>query len=165
QQMMSARLDQVAQDFAQKSSVTIDSMATRSQQFTDAIADTSARLAESIAARADEVNSSLRSTGDSLVLDLSLRGGDVVSKLEQAGARITDTIPARSDAVPKPLRESEQPLGTAPTSCGDAQKDMLAARLQAFKNIFTQGGPETTEKIPRDGGTFENLTPRHITEF
>ena len=39
QQMMSARLDQVAQSFAQKSSVTIETMATRSQQFTDAITE------------------------------------------------------------------------------------------------------------------------------
>ena len=39
QQMMSARLDQVAQSFAQKSSVTIETMANRSQQFTDAITD------------------------------------------------------------------------------------------------------------------------------
>jgi hypothetical protein len=165
QQMMSARLDQVAQDFAQKSSVTIDSMATRSQQFTDAIADTSARLAESIAARADEVNSSLRSTGDSLVLDLSLRGGDVVSKLEQAGARITDTIADRSDTVADTFRESAETLVTALNSRGDTLKDMLAARLQAFENMFNQGGTEITEKISRDASNLGNLITRHITEF
>ncbi len=65
QQMMTARLDQVAQGFAQKSSVTIETMANHSQQFTDAITDTSARLAETIAVRADEVNTTLRSTVDS----------------------------------------------------------------------------------------------------
>ena len=82
----------MAQGFAQKSAGTVESMARRTQAFTDALTDTGTRMAETISARAEEVNSTLRSTGDSLVLDLCLRGGDVVSKLEQTGARITDTI-------------------------------------------------------------------------
>ena len=150
QQMMTARLDQVAQSFAQQSSVTIDTMATRSQQFTQALTDTSARLADSIAARADEVNTTLRSTGDSLVLDLSLRGGDVVSKLEQTGARIADKITDRSNTVADTFRDSAESLVTALNSRGDAVKEMLAARLQAFETMFNQGGTELTEKISRD---------------
>ncbi len=165
QQMMTARLDQVAQGFAQKSSVTIDTMANRSQQFTDAITDTSARLAESISARADEVNTTLRSTGDSLILDLSLRGGDVVSKLEQTGTRISDTITERSNTVAETFRESAEALVTSLNSRGEAVKDMLATRLQAFEEMFNQGGTEITEKISRDAGNLGNLITRHITEF
>ncbi len=165
QQMMSARLDQVAQTFAQKSAATIDTMASRSQQFTDAITDTSSRLAETIGARADEVNTTLRSTGDSLILDLSLRGGDVVSKLEQTGARITDTIASRSDAVADTFRESAETLVGALNNRGEAVKDMLAMRMQAFESMFNSSGTELTEKISRDTNNLGSLITRHITEF
>ena len=150
QQMMTARLDQLAQSFAEKSSITIESMASRSQQLTDAITDTSNRLAESIAARGEEVNTTLRSTGDSLILDLSLRGGDVVSKLEQTGARITDTISSRSDVVADNFRENAETLVAALNNRGEAVKEMLTARLQAFETMFNQGGTELTEKISRE---------------
>ena len=72
QQMMTARLDQVAQGFARKSSppsrhgrplAAADRRDHRHQQPHGRI----------IAARADEVNSTLRSTGDSLVLDFAAR--------------------------------------------------------------------------------------------
>ena len=111
QQMMTARLDQVAQGFAQKAALTIETMA----QPLRAVHRRHHRHRQrawpkSIAARADEVNSTLRSTGDSLVLDLSLRGGDVVSKMEQTGARITDTIVSRRNTVADTFRDSAEAL-------------------------------------------------------
>jgi Apolipoprotein A1/A4/E domain len=165
QQMMTARLDQVAQGFAQKAAVTIESMGARSQSFTAALTDTGNRMAETITARADEVNSTLRSTGDSLVLDLSMRGGDVVSKLEQTGARITDTIITRSNTVADAFRDNAEALVAALNSRGDAVKEMLAARLQAFEDMFSHGGTELTEKVSRDTTTLGTLITRHIAEF
>jgi hypothetical protein len=165
QQMMSARLDQVAQGFAQKAALTIEQMGARSQNFTDALTDTGTRLAETIASRADEVNSTLRSTGDSLVLDLSLRGGDVVSKLEQTGARITDAIVTRSNSVSDTFRDSAEELVSALNNRGDAVKDMLVTRLQAFEDMFNHGGTELTEKVSRDTTTLGTLITRHIAEF
>ena len=48
---------------------------------------------------------------------------------------------------------------------GDAVKEMLAARLQAFETMFNQGGTELSEKISRDASNLGNLITRHITEF
>ena len=42
---------------------------------------------------------------------------------------------------------------------------MLAARLQAFEDMFNHGGTELTEKISRDSSTLGNLITRHIAEF
>lgn len=165
QQMMTTRLDQVAQGFAQKAATTIESMASRSQAFTDTIADTGARMSEQIAARAEEVNSTLRSTGDSLVLDLSMRGGDVVSKMEQTGTRISDTIISRSNTVSDTFRDNAEALVAALNNRGEAVKEMLAARLRAFEDMFNQGGTELSEKISRDAGTLGGLITRHIAEF
>ncbi len=165
QQMMTARLDLVAQGFAQKTAGTVENMAGRSQQLTDAINETAKRAADTIVARADDVNSTLRSAGDSLVLDLSLRGGDVVAKMEQTGANITDTLVSRSNNVADTFRENAETLVTALNSRSDAVKDMLAARLQAFEEMFNKGGTELTEKISRDSNNLGNLVTRHITEF
>ena len=165
QQMMTARLDTVAQGFAQKAQGTVENMAGRTQTFTDSLTDTGTRMAETIAARAEEVNSTLRATGDSLVLDLSLRGGDVVSKLEQTGQRITDTMITRSNAVSETFRDSADTLAQALNSRGDAVKDMLGARLQAFEDMFNSGGTELSEKISRDSTTLGNLITGHMAEF
>ncbi len=56
------------------------------------------------------------------VLDLSLRGGDVVSKLEQTGARITDTMTDRSNAVADTFRESAESMVTTLNNRGDARQ-------------------------------------------
>ena len=81
QQMLSTRLDQVAQDFAQKATATIERMGSHSQQFNDSLAVTSGLMAQTITARAEEVNAAVRAAGDKLVNDLGLRGGDVISQL------------------------------------------------------------------------------------
>jgi hypothetical protein len=165
QQMMSARLDQVSQGFAQRAAQTIEGMGSRSQAFTEALTDTGTRMAETISARAEEVNATLRSTGDSLVLDLSLRGGDVVSKLEQTGQHITDTMITRSNSVADTFRENAETLAQSLASRSDAVKDMLAARLQAFEDMFNHGGTELTEKVSRDSTTLGNLITGHLAEF
>ena len=165
QQMMTQRLDTVAQGFAQKAQSTIESMDSRTQGFTNALTETGTRMAEIISARAEEVNSTLRSTGDSLVLDLSLRGGDVVSKLEQTGQRITDTMITRSNAVSETFRDSTEALAQALNSRGEAVKEMLGARLQAFEEMFNTGGTELSEKISRDSTALGNLITTHVTEF
>ncbi|MGH7879786.1 MAG: hypothetical protein ACREQD_09860, partial [Candidatus Binataceae bacterium] len=46
QQMMTARLDQVAQGFAQKAAITIETMGSRSQQFNDVLTTTGNQMAE-----------------------------------------------------------------------------------------------------------------------
>src|SRR3984957_2760584 len=112
QQMMSSRLDRVADVFAEKAASIVDLMEQGSHTLTQTIVETSSQLAETIATRADEVNNTLKSTGDSIVLDLSLRGGDVVSKLEQTGSKITDTIIARGDKVTQTFSESAEALAT-----------------------------------------------------
>ena len=42
---------------------------------------------------------------------------------------------------------------------------MLAARLQAFEEMFSHGGSELAEKITRDSSTLGNLITRHLAEF
>ena len=62
--------------------------------------------------------------------------------MEQTGARITDTLVSRSDAVANTFRENAEALVNALNNRGDAVKDMLAARLQAFEDMFNHGGTE-----------------------
>ena len=42
---------------------------------------------------------------------------------------------------------------TALNNRGDAVKEMLSARLQAFEDMFNHGGTALTEKISRDSST------------
>ena len=42
---------------------------------------------------------------------------------------------------------------------------MLAARLQAFEDMFNHGGAELAEQIARDSTTLGNLITRHLAEF
>ena len=163
--MMETRLDDVTQGFAQKSSAIVQMMDERSQQITDAIVDTSSRLAETIVTRGDEVNNTLKSTGNSLVLDLSLRGGDVVSKLEQTGTSIAETITERGGNVSEAFRAHAETLASSVSGHSDAVRELLAARLQAFEQMFSSGGAELTEKISRDSTTLGNLITRHVAEF
>ena len=48
---------------------------------------------------------------------------------------------------------------------GDAVRDMLGQRLQAFEEMFNHGGAELAERIGRDSATLGNLITRHLTEF
>ena len=174
--MMETRLDDVTQGFSQKSNAIVqmmdersqqitDTLVERSQQITDTLVDTSSRLAETIVTRGDEVNNTLKSTGNSLVLDLSLRGSDVVSKLEQTGATIANTVVERGNTVSAAFQASADQLAAAVATHSDTVKDLLAARLQAFEQMFSTGGAELTEKISRDSTTLGNLITRHIAEF
>src|SRR5438128_7820675 len=140
QRTMSERLEEVTGNFGQKSAEILDLMSRRSQELTDLVIDTGNQVAETISSRVEEVNTTLKTTGDSLVLDLSLRGGDVVSKLEQTGTRITDTIVQRSNRVTDQFRESAEGLADVIGNRGDAVREMLAARLQSFEDMFNHGG-------------------------
>ncbi|MBI4274517.1 MAG: hypothetical protein HY659_07435 [Rhizobiales bacterium] len=163
--MMVTNLDNVAEGFAQKSTAVVEMMGARSRELTESIVDTSSQLAEIISVRAEEVNNTLKATGESLVLDLSLRGGDVVSKLEQTGARVTDSIVTRGEKVSDGFRENAEMLADSVTASGGAVKDLLAARLQAFEEMFAKGGAELAEKIGHDSTTLGNLINRHLGEF
>ena len=165
QQMLSTRLDQVAQDFAQKATATIERMGSHSQQFNDSLAVTSGLMAQTITARAEEVNAAVRAAGDKLVNDLGLRGGDVISQLEQTGARVTASLVNRSDAVADSFRQNTESLVQMLNSRGEAVKEMLAARLQAFEDMLQQGGTALTEKVSRDTTTIGSLITRHLAEF
>ena len=48
---------------------------------------------------------------------------------------------------------------------GDAVREMLAARLQSFEEMFNHGGAELAERIARDSTTLGNLITRHLGEF
>ena len=48
---------------------------------------------------------------------------------------------------------------------GDAVREMLAARLQSFEDMFNHGGSELAERIARDSTTLGNLITRHLGEF
>ena len=48
---------------------------------------------------------------------------------------------------------------------GDAVREMLAARLQSFEDMFNHGGAELAERIARDSTTLGNLITRHLGEF
>src|SRR5439155_13003894 len=50
-------------------------------------------------------------------------------------------------------------------SRGDAVREMLAARLQSFEDMFTHGGTDLAERIARDSTTLGNLITRHLGEF
>ncbi len=165
QHMMSVRLDRVADGFSQKSASILDMMTGRTQQLTELVVETGNQLAEAIANRVEEVNSTLKTTGDSLVLDLSLRGGDVVNNLEQTGSRITDTIVERSNKVTESFRQSAESLAEVVGKRGDAVREMLAARLQSFEDMFNHGGSELADRIARDSTTLGNLITRHLGEF
>lgn len=162
---VSSQLTDVARDFEQRSEALVDMMGGRTRQMSASIIDSSAQVAETIANRVEEVNSTLKATGDSLVLDLSLRGGDVVANLEQAGARITDALLTNSGKVNDSFRENGENLARIVDAKGEAVKNMLAARLLAFEEMFTHGGAELGEKITRDSTTLGNLITRHLSEF
>ncbi len=165
QQMLTTRLDDVAQGFAQKTTSTVEDMSTRSRALTDSVAEAGKRISDEIAARMQEVSSSLQGSADSFVLNLGTRGGDVVSQIEQTGARVADAILLRSNEVAQTFNQNSETLATALSSRGDAVKDMLVERAQAFEDIFNRSGTELSEKIARDAGTLGNLIVRHMVEF
>jgi phage-related protein len=159
---LNSQLDDVARDFELRSDAVVEMMGSRTQQMAASIIDSSTRIADTITNRVEEVNSTLKATGDSLVLDLSLRGGDVVSNLEQAGARITEALINRSGMVTDSFRENGEELARVVDAKGEAVKNMLAARLLAFEEMFSHGGAELGEKITRESTT---LITRHLAEF
>ena len=165
QQMMSARLDQVAKGFAQDSTKIVETMAGRSKEFTDNLNRTGTQMAETIASRADQVNTALRSTGEALASGLNARGNEVIAKLEQTSTSITDNLVKRGDAVAGAFRQNAEALTQTLSTRSDAVRDMLTARLQAFEEMFTHGGTALTEKVSRDTVTLGSLITRHMTEF
>ncbi len=164
-ELMHQQLSAVTEGFSQKSSAVIEMMESRSQQMTDTLIDTSSRLAETIVMRADDVNNTLKSTGDSFVLDLSLRGEDVISRIAQTGAQITAAVDERANSVTNTFRESADQLVSVVGSRSESIKEMLAARLQAFDEMFAQSGTELAEKIERDTSMLGGLITRHLVEF
>src|SRR5258708_37401714 len=60
QQMMSSRLDRVADGFAQKSASIVDLMETRSRALTQTLVDTSSQLAQTIATPAHQGKTNLK---------------------------------------------------------------------------------------------------------
>jgi hypothetical protein len=174
--MMASKLDNVADEFSQKAISVIDNMQERSSAINETLMQTSTSLsenllqtstsvAESLAARVDEVNNTLKATGDSLVLDLTLRGGDVVSKLEQTGASITDAINTGGARVTESFQSHAEALTASVSTHGDSMRDLLAQRLAAFEEMFSNGGTELAERISRDSSTLGELISRHLTEF
>src|SRR5258708_40008611 len=73
QQMMSSRLDRVADSFAQKSASIVDLMETRSHALTQTIVETSSPPAETLEAPAAPANSPPQPTRDPTRLDLRPR--------------------------------------------------------------------------------------------
>jgi hypothetical protein len=63
------------------------------------------------------------------------------------------------------FRQNTEALAQVLNSRGDAVKDMLAARLQAFEDMFNQGGTALSVKVSRDASTLGSLITRHIAEF
>jgi hypothetical protein len=162
---VSSQLTSVARDFEQRSEAFVGMMGGRVQQMAASVIDAGTNVADTITNRVEEVNSTLKATGDSLVLDLSLRGGDVVSNLEQTGARITESLVSNSGKVNETFRESGENMARIVDEKGEAVKNMLAARLLAFEEMFTHGGAELGEKITRESTTLGNLITRNLSEF
>jgi hypothetical protein len=178
-QILTGKLDHIADDFSSRTIGIIDNMDKRARSITEALVDTSSNLAESIAARVDEVNNTLKATGDSLVLDLSLRGGDVVSKLEQtgtsiteaiagSGARVSDTfqqhaealttsVASQAEALTTAVSTQAEALTTTVSTHGDIIRDLLSQRLASFEEMFNHGGNELAERIARRLGEFESI--------
>jgi uncharacterized protein YjbJ (UPF0337 family)/DNA anti-recombination protein RmuC len=163
--MMSSRLDRVAEGFSEKSLAVVDTMFNRSQELTDAIVSTSSQMADAIASSAAEVNATLKASGESVVLDLNLRGSDVAKKIAEAGTQVTETMISRGNAVSDALHDSADKVAEAVATSGDQIKQMLAARLAAFEQTFDHSGTALTEKISRDTDTLGNLITRHLAEF
>ena len=63
QSVMRDRLDQVADEFSQKSISVLDTMDQHSRTITDALLETSSNLTDTIANRVDDVNNTLKATG------------------------------------------------------------------------------------------------------
>src|SRR5262249_60991458 len=61
--------------------------------------------------------------------------------------------------------ESAEGLADVIGNRGDAVREMLAARLQSFEDMFNHGGAELAERIARDSTTLGNLITRHLAEF
>jgi len=163
--LLSSRLDQVADGFTHRTTGLTAGIAEKAQDITDALIETGGRIAENIATRAEDVNNTLKATGESLVLDLTLRGSDVVSKLDETGSRVTEAIVARSATVTETFRETADTLASTINVKGDAIQELLTARLQSFEDVFTRGGSELAEKISQDSGALGELITRHLTEF
>src|SRR5229473_1214065 len=163
--LLSSRLDQVADGFTHRTTGLTAGIAEKAQDITDALIETGGRIAENIATRAEDVNNTLKATGESLVLDLTLRGSDVVSKLDETGSRVTEAIVAQSATVTETFRETADTLASTINVKGDAIQELLTARLQSFEDVFTRGGSELAEKISQDSGALGELITRHLTEF
>ena len=71
----------------------------------------------------------------------------------------------RSNRVTDQFRESAEVLADVIGNRGDAVREMLAARLQSFEDMFNHGGAELAERIARDSTTLGNLITRHLAEF
>ena len=137
--MMTTRLDGVADGFSERSLAIVDMIVGRSQELTDALVNTSGQLSESIANSAQEVNATLRASGESVVLDLNLRGGDVAKKLEQAGARVADDLIARTARITESLSASADQVadrGGRPRRCDEGHADDAAHRARPDSEPF-----------------------------
>ena len=148
QQMMSSRLDQVAHGFAQKrirhhrvdghALAILHRRAGRDRQ--------PHRRHHRRPRRGSEHDTCAR-PAKSLANDLGERGSEVIAKLEQTGARISDTIVVRSNTVGDTFRDAAEALVNALDTRGEAVRDMLVARLEAFEDMFNRGGTELSEKV------------------
>ncbi len=157
QQMMTQRLDTVAQGFVQKAQSTIENMAGRTQAFTDSLNDAGIRMAETISARAEEANSTLRSTGDSLVLAFE-------DMFNQSGTALSEKVARDSTALGNLITSHMAEFDRTVKVYGGELVERLGQRTQdvseAMRNYLDTFDQRVIAKADSIGGTLDQRLTR-----
>jgi Apolipoprotein A1/A4/E domain len=130
QQLMSVRLDQVAQGFAQKAATTIETMAGRSQQFSNALIDSSAHLADEIGARADQVNVALKASGEAVKDMLAARLQAYEDMFNKGGTELSEKIARESGTLGDLITRNIADFDRTVKTYGGELVDRLGQRTQ-----------------------------------
>ncbi len=119
QQMMGARLDQVAHGFAQNAALTIENMGVRSQAFTNALNETGTRMVDNMAERAEDLHKTLQTTGE--------LAGAHPRQARRRSRRAAWSRPAAASARRSPAAARQSPTASATAPQGSSARSTPAA--------------------------------------
>ncbi len=143
-----------------------DTMLDRSQQISEMLVERRAVLAETITTSGDEVNASLKSTGD-----FPRARSQPARRRRRLQAGADRHRHHRDHRHPRRCRDRGVPhqrrasWSTASPRMAIPCARCSLTRLQAFEEMFSQGGSELADRIARDSSTLGSLITRHRPEF
>jgi len=142
-EMLTERINSVADEFEQRSVAIVDGVSERTEQ----------------------VHDSLKNSGDSLLLELDLRSNDLSTKIDEASNRLSNQIVTSGDKAGEALNDTVNTLVTKVMRQSETAHDSLSLQMNAFQELVTNQGSVLAEKFARDSGSLGALITRHISEF